>query len=239
LTGAGLAGWRRNAPQRWHLALSLTWCVLFAAALFFLLGWFLPPALPRQIRGAVGAMGLLLWVFTAVSGAMLVYMIKSWRFGEPLGQWRVYVLHAGGLGVFLAVTAQMMVSVAPGRSAGPIAASVKARLAQAGQVVFYDTYVAGGLFYLQTREPLLLVTSASKKQTFLGNFYALGRAGESPAAASTAILTFEEFRRHWQDAKRPLLVIVKEKNVPRMTRQIGEKPAQVGAVGEYVLVTKP
>lgn len=234
LTGATLARWH-EAPERWRAALSLTWWGLFASAIFFILGWFFPPVLPRQIRAAIGGLGLLPWIFAAVSGAMLAYTARR----RETGPRRLYALQAVGLGVFLAMAAQIMVRISPSRSAEPIAAAVSARLTPAAQVVFYDTYLAGVLLYLRTEEPFLLVTKDDKKQTFLGNFYALGSAGQSPLSASETILSFEQFHRYWQDAERPLMVIVKAKNLPRMARQIGEQPARVDAVGEYLLVTQP
>ena len=238
LTGVLLERLHRDLPKRAKFALSLTWWVLTAVALFFLAGWFYPPASPRHIRPALSEMGFSLWLYMGVSAAMLAYTSFVSR-RMPSSQRRLYAFQAAGMVVLLALVAQMMVLTSPSRSAQPIVATLKPKLTTTTQVVFYDTYFAGGLFYLQSQGPLMLVTNEKKKQTFLGNFYALSNGGESPLVSSATILTFQEFRQYWQDAKHNLLIIVKEKNLPRMSRNVGEMPARLGAFDEYLLVTKP
>jgi 4-amino-4-deoxy-L-arabinose transferase-like glycosyltransferase len=239
LTSAALARLYQDAPARWRLALSLPWWILLAVALFFVTGWFFPAVLPRQIRPAVGAMGLSLWLFAAVAAVMLMYTATRGGFGSPPSQGRLYALQAMGMGVFLALVAQMMVLISANRSAETIIAAIKPKLTPSTRVVFYDTYFAGALFYLRSERPLMLVTHENKKRTFLGNFHALGNPEESPTAASETILSFQEFQTYWRTAKPSLLIIVKEKNLERMAENVGELPVRLGAVDEYLLVTKP
>jgi 4-amino-4-deoxy-L-arabinose transferase-like glycosyltransferase len=237
LTGMTLNRLYRDNPQRWRLALSLLWWVLSAAALFFIAGWFYPAVLPRYIRAAVSEMGFLLWAFLAVSAVMLAYTGKLAASG-PVPQRRLFALQAAGMAIFIAVIARLMVLASPSRSAQPIVAALRPNLTPTTQVVFYDTYFAGGLYYLRSNGPLVLVTKEEKKQTFLGNFYARGSAERSPASASETILSFQEFGRYWHEAE-DLLVIVKEKNLPRMAKNVGEMPTRIAAYDEYLVVSKP
>lgn len=237
LTAAGLARLYQEIPARWRFGLSLTWWPLAAAALFFIAGWLFPSTAPRHIREAVSAMGLPIGLFAAVAAAMLAY--TAGRRHPPPSQRCLYLLQSAGSAVFLFLVVQMMILVAPSRSAESVVAAIKPKLTGATQVVFYDTYFAGALFYLGARRPILLVTNENKKQTFLGNFYALGSAGHKPIDSAETILSFQEFQTYWQTSRQPLMVIVKEKNLPRMARQLGEMPARLEAVDEYLLVTKP
>ena len=239
LTAVTLARLYQERPERWRFALRSGWWVLFASAMFFLVGWFYSPASPYPIRAAVAEAGWVLWAFAGASLAMLIYMKRRRLSGPPPGQRRVYVAHAASLSVFLALITELMVLTSPSRSAQPIITRLQAKLTPSTGVVFYDTYLAGALFYLRRKEPLLLVTHETKKKTFLGNFYAVGDAATSPAASTHTILSFAEFRDYWARAKHPLLVIAKEKNLPRMSRHVGESPKQVEAVDEYVVVTQP
>ena len=184
-------------------------------------------------------MGFSVWLLAAVSALMLVYTAKRGGFDPLPSQGRLYALQAMGMGVFLALVVQMIVLISPNRSAETIIAAIKPKLRPSTQLVFYDTYFAGALFYLRGERPLMLVTHENKKRTFLGNFHALGNPGESPTAAAGTILSFQEFQKHWLTAKHSLLIIVKEKNLQRMASNVGELPLRLGAVDEYLLVTKP
>lgn len=237
LTAAGLARLYREMPARWRVGLSLTWWPLAAAALFFIVGWLFPAAAPRHIREAVSAMGVPIGLFAAVAAAMLAH--TAGRREPPASQRRLYLLQGAGSAVFLFLVVQMMILVAPSRSAESVVAAIKPKLTSVTQVVFYDTYFAGALFYLGAQRPILLVTNENKKQTFLGNFYALGSAEHKPIDSTETILSFQEFQTYWQASRQPLMIIVKEKNLPRMARQLGAMPVRVGAVDEYLLVTKP
>lgn len=53
-----------------------------------------------------------------------------------------------------------------------------------------------------------------------------------------AVLDFAEFRARWYTTTQPLLVILKEKNLPRMAQEVGQMPKRVAGVDEYVLVLK-
>ena len=74
---------------------------------------------------------------------------------------------------------------------------------------------------------------------FLGNYYKIAARKHLITPWGDAIFDYDEFREKWQTMKQPLLVVVKEKNLSRLAKDVGEEPRRLAAVDEYVLVTKP
>ena len=239
LTALTLVHLYQEAPSKLRFALSLTWWLQSIGALFFLIGWFYPAILPRQIRLAVSSMPYLVWIYMAVSAAMLAYTSKSAPHGQSLSQRQLYVLQGSGLSLFLALIIKMMVLISPERSAKPIAEAILPRLTSNTKVVQYDTYLAGLPFYLDSQKPLWLVTRERKKRSFLGNYYEIGKQEDPSTAWGQAIWSFEEFQSLYDNAKEPLLIVVKEKNLPRLARDLGESPLARAAIDEYLVVSKP
>jgi len=112
-------------------------------------------------------------------------------------------------------------------------------LASATQVAMYDTYLAGLSFYLRRERPVWLITHGRKKRTFLGNYYAIGKRADPLTPWGKAILDFDEFKKIWKTTELPLRIIVKEKNLRRLTKEVGESPSRLAAIDEYLLVSKP
>jgi 4-amino-4-deoxy-L-arabinose transferase-like glycosyltransferase len=239
LTAVALAG--KNEAGRFKLqsALSLTWWIHTILALYFLSGWFFPAMLPKHIRSAVGAMNVFVWSYAAVSIALLAYLGKHKSSRPPASRSQLYFVQCLGLWVFLGFVAQLTLLISRDRSAKPIADALKPRLTSATQVVLYDTYLAGMAFYLRSARPVWSITRDHKKRTFLGNYYAIGKQSDPLTPWGEAIFDFEEFKRIWRTTKQPLLVIVKEKNLLRFVENVGESPARLAAVDEYLIVSKP
>jgi len=133
---------------------------------------------------------------------------------------------------------RMVIAIAPTRSTQALAEQVRSQLTTTTQVVFYDTYLAGMPFYLQTGRPIWFVTHTNKRRTFLGNYFAMNKRAVPQTPWGKAVLDFAEFRARWYTATQPLLIIVKEKNLPRMAQEVGQMPKRVAGVDEYVLVSK-
>ena len=238
LMGAALARLYQESLAKLQFALSLTWWIQMFAAVYLLSGWFSPAILPRQIRFAVGAMPYFVWIYTALTAVMLAYMAKQKAAGQPRSQHRVFIVQAFSVGFFLALVVKMMVAIAPERSAKAMAEVTRPKLTATTQVVQFDTYLVGLPFYLHSERPLWLITRDRKKRTFLGNYYAIGQKADPSTAWGQAILSFQEFQERWRNSKQPLLIIVKEKNLPRLAREVGESPLTHSAVDEYLLVSK-
>lgn len=238
LTALALQRKHEAGPVNLQAALSLTWWMHTILAFYFVAGWFFPAILSKHIRSAVVDMDFFVWTYAAVSAALLAYLLRR-RTTPPASQSRLYILQCLGLGVFIAFVVEMMVLVSPNRSAKPIAELLKPRLSAATQVVLYDTYLTGIPFYLRSARPVWIITHGRKKRTFLGNYYAVGKQADPVTPWGRALLDFEEFKRVWQTTRQPLLIVIKEKNLPRFIEDVGESPAQLAAVDEYLIVSKP
>jgi 4-amino-4-deoxy-L-arabinose transferase-like glycosyltransferase len=237
LTGLALARVFEDGPARLQRLLRFTWWIQICLALFFLAGWFFPALAPQQIRSALSSMTASIWSYAAVVVLMLASFAK--RTAVPRSQPRLYVLQSSGLCVLLALAVQMMALIAPQRSAKPIAAAVLAGLPDTAQVVMYDTYLAGLPFYLHSERPLWLITKERRKRSFIGNYYVVGKHADPMTPWGQAILDFDEFESIWHRTERPFRIIVKEKNLPRMTEDLGIAPPRLAAVDEYLVLAKP
>jgi hypothetical protein len=154
-------------------------------------------------------------------------------------QRQLYVIHGVGMLLFLGFAAEVMILISGDRSAKAVAEKAVPRIYESTQVVFYDTYLAGVAFYLRADRPIWLVTHGDKKRTFLGNYYAIATRKHMITPWGDAIFDYDEFREKWHAARQPLLVVVKEQNLSRLTENIGTTPTPLAAVDEYLLVAKP
>ena len=238
LTAATLVRRYRQSESKLRFALALGWLMQILNVLYLSAGTIFPSILPGQIRESVNGLTSFIWFYTLLSVVMLGYTIVFRTDGA--GRQRTFFLvHGLGMCVFLVFLARMMIAIAPSRSAQGLADQARPHLTATTQVVFYDTYLAGMAFYLQTERPIWFVTRANKRRTFLGNYFALNRPAEPQTPWGKAVLDFEEFRARWRTVAQPLLVILKERNLPRMAREVGQMPKRIAGVDEYVLVLKP
>ncbi|HEY5543974.1 MAG TPA: phospholipid carrier-dependent glycosyltransferase [Candidatus Binatia bacterium] len=239
LAASALVRLYQESPAKLQFALSLTWWFHTVAALYLAAGSFFPGILARQIRTSISDLAYLVWIYSALSAAMLVYLARRTTSGQPPTQRRLYVLQALSSCFYLVLVVQVVTSISPDRSAKAIAAKILPRLTATTQVASYDTYLAGLPFYLRSERPLWVVTYERKKRSYLGNYYAVGNRKDPVSAWGTAIIDFEEFRERWNTTEKPLLIVVKEKNLTRFVQQVGQSPIRLGAADEYLLVTKP
>jgi hypothetical protein len=141
--------------------------------------------------------------------------------------------------IFVVTLAEMMVLIAPARSAKEIAVKALPFLTPTTQMVSYDTYAEGLPFYLKAEKPVWVVTHSNKKSTFLGNFYAITGQPEPTSPLGKGLLTFEEFRDIWHSSETPLVILVKEKNLRGLERLVGASPKRAAAYDEFLIVTRP
>ena len=238
LAASALVRLYQQSPANLQVALSLTWWLQSATALYLAAGSFWPAILARQISASISDLTVGVWIYTALSGATLFYMAQRKPSGGVPSQRQLYVLHGLSSCLFLVFIVHMMVSISVDRSAKAMAQVMLPRLTPMTQVVYYDTYLAGLPFYLSSHRPLWLITHEKKKRTFLGNYYALRKKAQPVSAWGTVILNFEEFGERWKTNEEPLLIIVKEKNLRRLVQDVGESPIRLGAADEYLLVSR-
>jgi 4-amino-4-deoxy-L-arabinose transferase-like glycosyltransferase len=229
----------RASAARLRLALSFTWWLQSATGLYLAVGTFLPMVLARQIRDAVESKAPVVWIFAAMSIVVLVYLLARKPVAGPPNQRGLFLVQGLGLGIFLFFFVEIATAVSPARSARDIAAKALQNVTPATQVIFYNTYLSGMAFYLRTERPIWFVTKSNKKRTFLGNYHALNHRADPVTLGGQAILDFDEFRNRWRNVSQPLLVIVKEKNLSRLQKNVGETLRRLAAVDEYLLVGRP
>ena len=238
LTAVALSYRYESSSARVNFALSLVALTQGLITLYVVLGSVWPAILAPAIRDAVTDNAHILWIYAVVITAFLFFLLVQslWRL---LGMGKLYLIHSVSVLLFFLFITHVIVLAAPQRSALPLAKIVASRLTPATQVVFFDTYQAGMAFYLRTEKPLWVVTHANKKRTFLGNYYAIAGHPEPTPPGGKALLDFEEFQSRWETATQPLLIIVKTKNLPRLEERVGKSLKQIGATGEYLVMTKP
>jgi 4-amino-4-deoxy-L-arabinose transferase-like glycosyltransferase len=236
LTAAGLQTLYQRSETTGRFALSLMWFAQGLAILYLLGGAMLPGILPVQIRHSVSAMPHILWAYGAILVFSYAYFSMNGR--RLRNQQRLYLAHGIVLLLFLGFAAEIMILISSERSAKAVAEKAVPQIGASTQLVFYDTHLAGMGFYLRTERPIWLVTHSKKKRTFLGNYNLAKQRKDLTTPWGDAIFDFAEFREKWQNAKQPLLIVVKQKNLRRLTRNVGDTPKRLGEIDEYLLVTR-
>jgi len=214
------------------------WVILSSLFIYSTVGVIRPEILPTIVRGRFDNIAILFWT-SAVISLGLVYLTGKRSFWARFNPNYLFLSQVFGLLVFVVTLAEMMVLIAPARSAKAIAAKALPLLSPTTQMVSYDTYAEGLPFYLKIEKPLWVVTHSNKKRTFLGNFYAITGQPEPISRWGKALLSFDEFREIWQSSDTPMVILVKDKNLRGLERLVGAATKTIAADDEYLLVTRP
>jgi hypothetical protein len=217
--------------------LAFVWVLQSLSILYLVLGLIWPAILPARIRDSFTPMS---WYIVGYAIICLVILIALvWRKAATLWQSQstVFGVHAVGAFCFLLFITQIIVAISRDRSAEEIANAVAAHADAETQVVLYDTYLTGMLFYLRAQRPVWVVTHANKKKTVLGNFYVATDRAWPDTPWGKALFDLDEFRGVWEKNDTPLLIIVKQKNISRMEKEIGASPRRLTSVDDYVLMS--
>jgi 4-amino-4-deoxy-L-arabinose transferase-like glycosyltransferase len=237
LTGVGLVTlWRKT--ETISLAFSLIWLAQSLAILYLIAGAIIPAILPVPIRAGVSAMSQFFWSYGAFLMLSFAYLSVSKAARRLPTQPQLYLVHGFVMLVFLVFAVEIMFLVSHDRSARAVAEKALSQIRESTQLVFYETHLAGMAFYLRAERPIWLVTHSDKKRTFLGHYHEVAERKDLTTPWGDAIFDYEEFRKKWQTAKQPLLIVVKEKNLERLAREVGEMPQILAAVDGYALVAK-
>ena len=239
LTAVALQALYRKTKARASFALSLIWIAQSVAILYLIAGAIVPAISPPPIRPSISAMPHSLWAYGAFLVLSFAFLSMSHLTRRLQSQRQLYVVHGVVMLLFLGFAAEIMILISGDRSAKAVAEKTVPQIHESTQLVFYDTHLAGMAFYLRADRPIWLVTHGNKKRTFLGNYYTIATRKHMITPWGDAIFDYDEFREKWQSARQPLLIIVKEKNLSRLTENIGEAPKPLAAVDEYLLVAKP
>ena len=237
LTATTLTGMFQKRGSNVKRPLAFVWVLQSLNILYLVLGLIWPAILPGQVRDSLTSIP---WSIAGYAIICLVILIAlCWGKAAKLwqSQSNVFAVHALGAFFFLILLTQIMVAISRERSAQEIARAVAAQADAATQVVLYDTYLTGMPFYLRAQRPVWVVTHANKKKTVLGNFYVATNRAWPDTRWGKALFDLDEFRQVWEKKDTPLLIIVKQKNISRMEKEIGDSPRRLATVDEYVLMS--
>jgi 4-amino-4-deoxy-L-arabinose transferase-like glycosyltransferase len=238
LIGVALSRALSESQDLCRFGFTAGWVTLSSLFFYSIAGVMRPEILPEIARGRFASITILLWT-SAVISLGLVYLTGKRARWAKLNPRYVFFSQGVGLLFFVVTLAEMMVLIAPARSAKAIAGKALPLLSPTTQMVSYDTYAEGLPFYLKTEKPFWVVTHSNKKRTFLGNFYAITGQPEPISRWGKALFSFEEFREIWQNSDTPMVILVKEKNLRGLEQLVGAVPKTVAADDEYLLVTRP
>jgi 4-amino-4-deoxy-L-arabinose transferase-like glycosyltransferase len=237
LTATTLTGMFQNRDYNVKRPLALFWLLQSFNILYLVLGLIWPAILPRQLRESLGPVAWSVAVYAII--CLVILLSLGWSKAAKL--WRsqstVFAVHALGAFFFLILLTQIMVAISRDRSAEEIARAVAIQADAETQVVFYDTYLTGMPFYLRAQKPVWVVTHANKKKTVVGNFYVATHRAWPDTRWGKALFDLDEFRQVYEKSATPLLIIVKQKNISRMEKEIGASPRRLTSIDEYVLMS--
>jgi 4-amino-4-deoxy-L-arabinose transferase-like glycosyltransferase len=237
LTATTLVSMFQNRDYNIKRPLATLWLLQSLNMMYLVSGLIWPAILPEQLRYSLTPMAWSIFIYATICLVILIALRSRKATGLWKSQSKVFVVHGLGALFFLIVLTQMMITVSRDRSAEEIAHYVAASIDADTQVVFYDTYLSGMPFYLGAQRPVWIVTHANKKKTVLGNFYVATHRAWPDTRWGKAIFDFDEFREAWNKNDRPLLIIVKQKNLSRMEKEIEASPRKLAAIDEYVLLS--
>jgi hypothetical protein len=160
--------------------------------------------------------------------------------GEALRVWKNhaagYFSAAMALAMFFIMGGRIMIAASAERSSRELAGEITPFIAPEDRLVFYDTYAEGLPYYLTIQKPIWLVQSESKLYV-MGSWYVGEHRPVAAADYGRVLLTFAELSEQWQRKDQSLRVLVKEKNLPRLTMDVGTEPKVLTRFDEYLLVS--
>ena len=204
---------------------------------YFVAGAVSARLLPREIRTAVGENE---W-FIVTCAALLLILCGAQLFANIKGYWKsrssIYIANAAGLAILFILMSQLMAGAAPHRSAKTLARTSAIHITPESQVVFYDTYLTGLIYYLGLDRPIWVVARKGKTN-LLGSPYVSRYLPDAAPGYGKVLFDFDEFRDAWNKAEKPLLVFLKAKNLSRLEDQVGVKVRELVRVNDYILIAK-
>jgi 4-amino-4-deoxy-L-arabinose transferase-like glycosyltransferase len=167
------------------------------------------------------------------AGATLALGLLSVRGGKPAFVYPACC--AAFVALFLAAET-IVRQVALARSSKELAAKASAFFRPGDRWVIYDTYLSSLPFYLRIEQPMWVVWSG-KKNAVMGSFYVAQKQPLPAPGYGRALLTFEDFAPVWESCRSRLLVFVKVKNLPGLSKPGVVYPRELVRAGDVVVVT--
>ncbi|HEX9454541.1 MAG TPA: glycosyltransferase family 39 protein [Candidatus Binatia bacterium] len=235
LTGEAMQRYATGAAAKAKWLLMLPWLVQFLPVLYLSVGALWPEIFPGAIRAAAAQMAALFWEFKFVFSIILasaIYLgLHHYRKpSEPIP----FGLYAAMMILFPLFMVYIMAGASRFRSAKGLADESRRFVLEGSRLAVYDTYLCGLPFYLRVSEPIAIVWSGTKGN-IMGSWYV---AENQPRSVRGKVLfTFKEFDEIWRKKDQHLLVVVKDKNVPRLGENDSTPARQLLNLNGYVLAT--
>jgi 4-amino-4-deoxy-L-arabinose transferase-like glycosyltransferase len=212
------------------------WSFTLGMIIYLCAGMALPQLLAQRIRSAVLAN-----VASILAAALILVLLFAVLIaGQKKLSWRdrgfSYLCTAIGLALFVVLSGQIIATSSFNRASKTLVQRSAPFIGAQDQIVFFDTYLEGVAFYLQVEKPIWLAQAAERHSIMASNYLAARRP--APAAGyGPVVLSYEEFAMRWKSGNQSLRVIVKEKNLPRLMREVGSPAAKpLAFFDEYLLV---
>jgi 4-amino-4-deoxy-L-arabinose transferase-like glycosyltransferase len=236
LTGQTVAVELDGASRRRWWIVYLPWIFTLGCILYLLIGAVWPNLLASHISAAVTQKVYLVVLY----GIVILLVFAVFAVGDWRKVWRDqgahYACAAIGLALFWVVIGQIMTVASFHRASKSLAEQSAPLISSEDRLVFYDTYVEGMPYYLRIDKPIWLVQSREKGDV-MGSYYVAERHPAPAAGYGQVLFTFEEFAEQWKKNTWPLKVFLKEKNLAKLSREIGTSPKLLMKFNEYLLVT--
>ncbi|HWO42727.1 MAG TPA: glycosyltransferase family 39 protein [Candidatus Eisenbacteria bacterium] len=224
-----------RATRGW--VLSLPWVTLAAAFLVFLVALLKPDALPHPIVDRVGQFGTavsfpVLWV-----GFLIPILLASVHW--PMFWKRPAMLYLSYcLGFFLSflIAHRVVAEASRTRTSKALAEHIAPLIDSEDRLVVFHAYPSSLPFYLQIERPLWVVWSG-KRGPVLGSRYVGAKLPLSAVRHEQVLFTYEQFSRLWRESRERILVLIRSKDLERLSQE-GVTPVKtVAESGDVVLVT--
>ena len=234
LTGQAVAAKMQDTKRSRILYIPGIFIVTFIVYLLVGSAW--PNLLASDIRSDVPqSVSLLLLYRTVISlvfGVFVAGDLKSvWK-----GQGPAFMCTAVTLALFFILAGKIVARASFRRAAKSTAQATAALIDRPDRLVFYDTYIEGLPFYLRIDKPIWLVQSR-EKGNIMGSFYVAEKRPAPAAGYGQVLFTFDEFADQRGKNELPLRIFLKEKNLPRLTQEVGVVPRRITSFDEFILVS--
>lgn len=226
----------RLAGGRGFSFIMVPWVLAVGVVVYLLVGAAWPNLLVRSVRAAVAQNLLSLTACGVLLVVILGIFLKGYRSSRWRGWGATYISTATGLALFFVLLGQLTEAVSRERGSRSLAQAAARFISPGDRVAFYDTYLPGMVFYLGADRPLWIAQHDEKNKIMGSNYLAARR----PAAADEygqVVYSFGEFAQQWNRRDLVLRVFVKEKNLQRLTLDVGAPPRILTKHDEYLLVT--
>ncbi|HEU4345870.1 MAG TPA: glycosyltransferase family 39 protein [Candidatus Binatia bacterium] len=211
-------------------AILTTGLVIYLAA-----GAVWPQLLPIRLSSFVPQKSSLIGLYGAamavVFGVFIAGSTNAWRDQRP-----AFTCTAVGLALFLMLTGQLIPAASAHRTSKSLAEVAAPLIEPEHQIVLYSAYFGGLPFYLAMDRPMWVVQSREKGEV-MDSFYVAQRRPAPAAGHRQVLFAFEEFAEEWKKNELAFRVFLKEKDLPRLSSNVGVIPKTLMRFHDVVLVS--